>query len=137
MIGGVAMNLWTLIAVSILNLKVIRFIDWAGVMLYGDLPSSHIEGATALVMHLMWAGFLGVVFAFAIPQITSRGHLLKGVVYGVVVGFLTYALPKLFQMPILDKVELPTVLSNLVGGIIWGLTLAQTLQWLDRKSTLV
>ncbi|MDW7651373.1 MAG: hypothetical protein SCM57_08585 [Bacillota bacterium] len=127
------MNIWTLIAIFILNLEIIRFIDWSAMVLYGDLPRSFAEGVVALFMHLLWTGLLGIVFAYLIPQITSRGYLLKGVVYGVLVGFITYAIPTLFQLPILKENSLTTVLSNITGGTIWGLTLAQTLRWLDRK----
>lgn len=132
MIGGVTMNIWSLIEVSIFSLEIVRFIDWASIFLYGDLPRSHTEGLVALFMHVLWTGLLGVIFAFLIPQITSRGYLIKGVVYGVLVGFITYAIPTMFQMPMLKETSLTTVLSNISGGIIWGLILAQTLRWLDR-----
>ncbi|MCW3490126.1 hypothetical protein [Dethiobacter alkaliphilus] len=133
MVGGVAMNLWTLIATSILNLEILRFIDWAGITIYGDVPASHAEGAVALFIQLLWTGFLGTIFAFLIPQVTSRGYLLKGVIFGVLTGFFIYAIPILFQVPLLREHTLPTVLSNITGGVIWGLTLAQTLYLFDRK----
>ena len=133
-VGGVAMNIWSLFAVYALNLEIIRFIDWAGILLFGNLPRSHIEGLVSLFMHILWTGLLGIIFAFLIPQITSRGYLIKGAVFGVLAGFIIYAIPTLLQMPILREHSLATVLSNMTGGLIWGLTLAQTLRWLDRKS---
>ncbi|MBS4023160.1 MAG: hypothetical protein KGZ79_12195 [Dethiobacter sp.] len=132
-IGGVAMNIWTLIAVFILNLQIIRFIDWASVFLYGSLPQNHIQGIFALWMQLIWSGLLGVAFAFLLPQITSRGYLLKGAIFGVVAGFLMYALPTLFQTPIVSSVSFETTVSNHAGGLLWGLTTAQSLRWLDKK----
>ncbi|EEG77327.1 hypothetical protein [Dethiobacter alkaliphilus] len=133
-VGGVAMNLWSLIAVFVLNLEILRFVDWASILLFGDLPANHAEGAVALFIQLLWVGFLGSIFAFLIPQVTSRGYLIKGALFGVVSGFFIYAIPILFQVPILREHTLATVLSNITGGIIWGLTLAQTLHWLDRKT---
>ncbi len=133
-IGGIAMNLWALVVLFILQWEIIRFVDWAGIFLFGDLPRSHLQGAISLGMHIIFVGFLGVVFAFLIPQVTSRGYLLKGVSYGVITGLFIYAIPTLFQMPILAEHSTATVVSNIIGGIIWGLTMAQALRWLDRKA---
>lgn len=129
--GGIAMNMWTLIAVKILNWQIIRFIDWAGVILYGELPKSHVEGFFALVMQVLWAGLLGTVFAFLIPHVTSKGYLIKGVFFGIMAGFIIYAVPTILQTPILKGLSFINVLSNHIGGSIWGLTMAQTLRWLD------
>ncbi|KUO53411.1 MAG: hypothetical protein APF76_09220 [Desulfitibacter sp. BRH_c19] len=130
-IGGIAMNLWTLIAVGIFNWQIIRFIDWAAVILYGQFATSHAEGFFALVMQILWSGTLGVIFAFLIPHITSSRYLIKGAVFGLLVGFITYAIPTILQMPILKEPSFITVVSNHMGGAIWGLTTAQTLRWLD------
>ncbi len=133
-IGGIAMNLWSLVAVFGLQWEIIRFVDWAGIFLFGDLPRSHLQGVMSLVMHLVFVGFLGVAFAFLIPQVTSRGYQLKGLTFGVITGFFIYAIPTMLQMPILAEHSTATVTSNTVGGIIWGLTMAQALRYLDRKA---
>ncbi len=131
--GGVAMNLWSAFAVNILKLKIIRFIDWAAVILYGDLPRTHIEGFYAMLIQLLWVGLLGIFFAYLIRFSTSRGYLIKGAYYGIITGLVIYAVPTLLQVPYLSKHSLSTVLSNHVGGLIWGLIMAQTLRWLDKK----
>ncbi len=133
-IGGIAMNLWNLFERIVLQWEFIRFIDWAGIIVFGDLPRSHLQGIFSLAMHLIWTGLLGVIFAFLIPHITSRAYLLKGLFYGIIVGFITFTIPTLFQMPFLAEHSFTTVFSNTVGGIIWGLTMAQTLRWLDREA---
>lgn len=132
-VGGIAMNLWTLFAITVLNWEIIRFIDWAGIIIFGDLPRSFIEGLFALLMHLLWVGVLGIGFAFLIPQVTSQGYLLKGMIYGVVLGFFIYAIPTLLQTPILKETSLATVFSNHTGGAIWGLVMSQTLHVLDKR----
>jgi predicted membrane-bound dolichyl-phosphate-mannose-protein mannosyltransferase len=121
---------------SVLNWEVIRFIDWAGIMIFGDLPRSHGEGLIALSLQLIWVGALGVVFAFLILQITSQGYLLKGFIYALTVGFLIYAVPTVFQVPILKEASLVTVVSNKIGAVIWGLAMSKTLHWLDRRFSL-
>jgi len=131
MIGGIAMNLWSAFAVIILKLKIIKFIDWAGFIIYGDLPRTHFQGFYALIIQLTWVGLLGIIFAYSFPLTTSRGYLIKGAFFGVVTGMLIYAIPTLLQTPILAKHSVQTVLSNHAGGLIWGLTMAQVLRWLD------
>lgn len=130
-IGGIAMNIWSLIAVTLFNWQILRFIDWAAVILYGNLSTSHSEGLFALVMQILWSGTLGIIFAFLIPHIKSNRFLIKGAVFGVIVGFITYAIPTLLQMPILKEHSFISVVSNHIGGLIWGLTMAQTLKWLN------
>lgn len=129
--GGVAMNLWSAFAVSILKLKIIRFINWAGYILYGDLPRTHFQGFYALLIQLTWVGLLGIIFAYSIPLTTSRGYLPKGAFYGVVTGLIIYAIPTFLQTPVLAEHNVQTVLSNHAGGLIWGITMAQMLRWLD------
>jgi len=127
------MHLWTLVALNILNWEIIRFIDWAGVVVYGDLPRSHAEGLIALFLQLTWVGVLGIGFVFLIPQVTSQAYLLKGIIYGVVAGFIIYAIPTLFQMPFIGEHSVATVVSNHTGGALWGLVMSKTLHLLDKK----
>ena len=135
-LGGTAMNLWSLIIViPIFNWEIIRFIDWSAVLLFGDLPRSHVEGITAFLMHLVFTGALGIVFAFLIPHVTSRAYLFKGALYGLISTFIFYAIPGLFQKPIITEHSMATVASNTVGGLIFGLVLAQVLHWLDKRFT--
>jgi uncharacterized membrane protein len=132
-VGGIAMNLWTLVALNVLNWEIIRFVDWAGVIVFGDLPRNHIQGVIALALQFLWVGTLGIIFAFLIPQVTSQAYLLKGLLFGVTVGFIIYAIPTLFQMPILAEHSTATVVSNHIGGAIWGVVMSKTLHLLDKK----
>ena len=68
-------------------------------IIFGSLPQSFAQQAYAQVVQLIWVGFLGVVFAFLIPQISSQGLLGKGVFFSMVSGLLSYAVPVLFQLP--------------------------------------
>lgn len=129
--GGIAMNLWSLIAVYILNWPIRRFIDWAAVLLYGRLPGSFAETSFALLMHILWTGTLGIIFAYMIPLTTSRGYLLKGAVFGIISGFIIYAMPTLLQTPILSENNFLSTFSNHIGGLVWGLTTAQMLRFLE------
>lgn len=128
--AGIPMNLWSNAAYA-LGFGQLRLLDWAGVIIFGSLPQSFAQQAYAQVVQLIWVGFLGVVFAFLIPQISSQGLLGKGVFFSMVSGLLSYAVPVLFQLPELTVLDLPTVLNNHIGGLIWGLGLVYILCRMD------
>jgi hypothetical protein len=132
--GGIAMNLWTVFAVYVLRLDIIRFIDWASIILYGNLPGTHLEAAFALLMQILWAALLGVALALLIGQVTSRIYYVKGAFFGIIAGFIIYAIPTVLQMPILGRTSFTTVVSNHTGGLIWGLVTAKMLHWLDKRA---
>ncbi|MEW6182613.1 MAG: hypothetical protein AB1500_05465 [Bacillota bacterium] len=129
--GGVLMNVWDLTTYYLLGLPILRYLDWASVILFGDLPQTHFQAGYALIVQILWVGLLGVVFAYALPQTTSRGYLLKGAFYGIILGFFVYAIPVLLETQYLSDFTTATVLANHSGGLLWGLTLAQTLRRLE------
>lgn len=132
--GGIIMNLWSFFAYYILDLNILRFLDWANVFTFGHLPKNYIEAAFSLFLQLMFTGMLGIFFAFLIPQITSRGYVIKGVVFAIMVSFATYSIGIIYKVQYISHVQIPTVLSNYFGSILWGITLAQTLHWLDNRA---
>ncbi len=130
MVAGVPMIIWGHGAYY-LGLGNLRFLDWAGVIIYGSLPETLFQVVYAQIAHLLWLGFLGIVFSYLIPKVTSRGHIGKAVIFGYVVGFFTHAIPVLFAVPHLAATHSQTVIHNHVGGVIWGLGLGYILRVLD------
>ena len=37
-LGGIVMNSYSLLVFYVFNIKIVRFLDWAGFVLYGHLP---------------------------------------------------------------------------------------------------
>ena len=132
MLGGILMNAWSFFSYSMLHFTTMRFVDWTGIVLYGHPPIGFGQTLYALFFHLFWAGFLGVIFAFAVPIITSRGLLFKGIFYSLICSFLIYAVPRLYQMPQFKTTLFKTTLSNNIGAIIWGASLALTLLFIEK-----
>ncbi len=133
--GGIVMNLWSFIAHGLLNFSTRRFLDWSGVFLFGRLPRNTLEIGYALFIHLVLSGALGVVFALFIRDVTtSRGLLVKGVIFGLVIGFIFSSIPVMFGVQFLEFIPVGTTISNHVGGLLWGLVTAYSLGWLDRRS---
>lgn len=131
--GGILMNIWSFISYHPLNFEEHRFVDWTGVMLYGQLPKTFLEVTVALLIHLLFVGFLGGIFALILPLLGSENYLLKGTTYAVFLGFIFFAIPTLFREPTFVKTPVDTVISNLIGASIYGLTLAQTLHMIDNR----
>jgi len=130
--GWLLMNIWSYIAYQ-LNFSELRYVDWASVMIFGNLPLNHLEGIVALFIHLIFMGFLGVIFTFLVPEITSKHLWLKGIVFSIVVGFAIHAIPILFKTPHLIRTSLTTTITDYLGGIIWALTFAYSLKWINNR----
>lgn len=130
-VGGVLMNIWSLISYYILDVADRRYLDWSSVLLFGHLPTNLTEAVYAQITQLIWAGFLGVIFAYIAPEITSRAYLLKGTIWGFITGFILYAVAILVRMPYFTKISTGTSITQFLGGIIWGTSLAYTLRLLD------
>ncbi len=132
--GGVIMNIWSLTSFHVLNLTTMRFLDWSAVMLYGTLPKTLGEEFYALLLQLMWSGTLGILFAFLVREyFTSQGLLGKGLIFGIISGFIIYAIPVCFGIQHLEFIPIRTAVSNHIGGAFWGITTAYTLGWLDSR----
>lgn len=131
MAGGVLMNIWNLISYYFLNMADRRYLDWASVLIFGHLPTTFTETVYAQITQLIWAGFLGTIFAYVIPGVTSRTPLLKGTIWGFITGFILYAIAIIVRMPYFTRISTGTSISQFIGGIIWGLTMAYTLKLLD------
>ncbi len=135
-VGGIVMNAWSFFSYHILYFNTRRYTDWMGVIVYGDLPRTLAETLYALMLHLVWVGLLGVLFAYLIPHNNSRGYLLTGAFYGLASGIIIYAIPTLLRTPYISKFPFNTTISNHIGAILWGVTLAYTLRWLYNSSKL-
>lgn len=131
--GAVVMNIWDFISFYLLHFTNRRYLDWASIFLYGSLPNNIFESFYALVAQILWTGFLGVILAYLIPQVSSRGSLVKGAFYGFITGFFIYAIPVAFKIPYLYKTPFGITLSQSIGGILWGMTLAWVLKLLDER----
>ncbi|SFG69578.1 hypothetical protein SAMN05660649_02393 [Desulfotomaculum arcticum] len=130
-IGGIIMDVWDLISYHFLQIGSFRYLDWAAMMIYGEPPENIYETIVSLITQVLWAGFLGIIFSFILIKITSRGYLIKGALYGFIASFIIFAIPVLFKVPHLDQTGPNTQISHFIGAIIYGVTTAAVLHWLD------
>lgn len=129
--AGIAMNLLNF-AMYYLNLSTMRYLDWAGIMIFGRKPAFLSEELFAQLVQLAFSAFIGVLFAYLYFEVTSRYYLLKGAFFGVIFWFFMYAAGIALKLPHLTVIPFKTSLTNFLGAIIYGLVAAETMRRLDR-----
>lgn len=130
--AGFIMNFWGLLMDDLLHVSTRDYLDWTSVVLYGYLPTHLYESLFAFLAHLIWTGFLGIALSYILFK-SSRHFLLKGALFGFLIGFFIFGIAILLRMPFFATIPFPTSVTNAIGGLIWGLTTAKMLDWLDSK----
>ena len=111
-----------------------NYIDWASVAVYGFfLPYNWYEFRFPGATHLLWAGFLGVILTFILPDLTSQRIWLKGGLFGFVIGFFLYGVAIIMCVPFFTETSFATSFTNAMEGILWGITTTEIIKWLDHK----
>jgi len=131
-VGGIVMNIFNLFSYY-LGIAELRYIDWAAVVIYGTKPENMIETVFALVGQIIFAGVLGIIFAYLIIFVSSTNYLLKGAVFGAVIWFLLYGISLLYKIESTIPLHFDTAASDLVGSIIFGVILSKILHWFSAK----
>lgn len=121
--AGIVASLANLFITQILHFGNLRFIDFSAVFIYGRKPHTLGEDLFAWVGYVAFTSFLGVLFAYLIPHISSQNFMLKSIFFGIAVWFFSYALTFLFQSPFLQNISLPSAISNLIAASIFGLVM--------------
>ena len=115
------------------NLSTLRWADFMGLYVMGRKPIGLGETLFTIIAVYIFLSFLGIIFAYLIPKISSYNYLLKGWVFGVSIWFIAYAVTMLYKVPELAFIPLKTVVSSFIGGSIWGISLSYILKWLDNR----
>lgn len=136
-LSGILMNLESHLSYS-LQLNTLRYVDWAGITLFGHLPPFETgEIIWAQIAHLFFTGILGIIFIYLIPYVTNKNLLLKGWIYGVLLWFVINAVdPVILELEGIPVTPLRTSVSNFTGASIFGLALAWTTKRLSNKTIL-
>lgn len=111
----------------------VRFSDFFAVFIYGFKTSSLQYVLFSIFGQFIFFGILGSIFAFMLLGISSQGYIIKGWLFGATIWFLTYAVVTLFKLPNFKETLLSTSVSNFIGASIWGIVMALSLAYLDKK----
>ncbi|HBX23556.1 MAG TPA: hypothetical protein DEF34_08005 [Desulfotomaculum sp.] len=129
----VLQNVWSFLAYAV-GLTTLRMADWSAIIIFGrGGPFSTAETLFGLLGHLVWGGFLGIVFVYLIPHVKHRHLTLKGLLYGWSIWFFIYSLTLLFSVEPTLNLPLLTPISDFIGATIYGLVLAWVVNSLTEK----
>jgi hypothetical protein len=132
-IAGVVSSIADLIMVNWLKFGDTRFLDYAGVHIYGFKPETLGEQIFAQFVQFLFTGLLGIIFVYLIDKVKQRNILFKGQLYGVAIWFVVYTITILFKLKPLDKISLASTLENFIASMIFGAVLAIAYAVLSKK----
>lgn len=132
-VGGVFMNILSYISLK-LKFANLHHSDWPALILFGHQPTNTAEAVFALLIQLIFVGFLGVIFTYLVDLLfTSTNYLFKGWLFGVMSWFIIYSITFLAKIPELAPLDTGTVITDFISGSVYGLVLAETIHWLENR----
>lgn len=132
-IAGVVMNIWNLTDFYLFHISNLRLLEWVAVLTSGKKSQSSFQATTDFLVQIIWDGFLGIIFALLLTKITSKGVIIKSIVYSSLCWFFFRSIATLFRLePLITGQTFPERFSNLMGAVLWGLVLGVLLKRFDR-----
>jgi hypothetical protein len=112
----------------------VRFADFMGNMVFRHKANSMIELVVCQILELGYEGVLGVIFIyFAYHTYNKKNLWFKGIVFSEGIYVLNYALASFFKLPIIQLVDLKTVLSQSLSSAVFGAILGLGVYWWGKK----
>ena len=134
-IAAVPKYVWNLIDYYLLHLTNLRFIDWSGMLIMGHIPDSTLDFMLASFYLFLWDGLLGIVFAHLLGKTTSRGYIIKGIMFSFAVAFIFRCLVLFYRFPSLDAQTSLGMISNMFAGFLWGGLTGLIFKWFDKANS--
>ena len=135
-IASVPKYVWNLFDYYLLHLTNLRFIDWSGMLLMGHIPDSTMDFILASFYLFLWDGLLGIAFAHLLGKTTSRGYIIKGIMFSFAVAFIFRTLVLFYRIPVLSHSQTSLgMISNQLAGFLWGGLTGLILKWLDKANS--
>jgi hypothetical protein len=132
--AGIAMNIASYLFVGVLNIGEDLATDYMAEMLFGRTGVILFEEIVAVIAHIMFTGFLGVLFAFLLMWVGSSFIYYKGLTFSWSTWFLLYAFGILFEVPLLKTNTASTVAIHFITATVYGAVWAYVLTYLDIKA---
>ncbi|MEW6448762.1 MAG: hypothetical protein AB1426_11900 [Bacillota bacterium] len=129
--AGIAAELVDHVA-FILDFAALRYVEWAGIVVFGHKPHGPGEFIIAQSLQLFFSGIVGIIFAYLLLLVTNKNLLFKGWVYAILSWFALRGLAKTCNLSMLD-LDFATALANIVNVSVYGLLLASLMHWLQKR----
>lgn len=115
----------------LIGISHLSYAEWASVFTFGHLPGRILEHVIGQAGHLIFCGFVGLIFFWLIPV---ESHLsLKGILWGLFIWMSSYWISILFKIDPLYPRTLGTVATDFITACIYGWMLAKSYVWLELK----
>jgi len=135
-VGGFVHDILDIIS-NLIGIDELTYFGWAGIVIFGSNPNTTLEWVVAIFAKTLFTGILGVIFAYITPKITSKNYPIKGAFFGVTVWAISFSTVLLFKIEKLMTTEADSAASDAVTSIIYGIILALTYNWLDKRQKLI
>lgn len=106
-----------------LGITQIRYVDYAGLLLLGNIPDNIIEVVLSTFLATFFAMFLGIAFAYLILLIGSENLYFKSWFYGVATWYFWYSLLVMTFTEQIQEISALTSISNFVVASLYGIVL--------------
>lgn len=116
-----------------LGLVKFPYYEWPLALITSMSANTIFEAIVGQIIHILFAGMLGVVFAYIILLISSRSHLILGWLYGFFVWFAVHVAVNLFNFQLLKPIPISQMISDFTTASIYGLVLSAALHRLSPK----
>ncbi|NLY90884.1 MAG: hypothetical protein GX081_04660 [Firmicutes bacterium] len=124
--GGLVGAAINLVADLIFKTRILRYIDFSGVFVFGHFPRGIGETIFSILTFFGFAATLGVVFIYFV-SLSKPYLLLKAIHFALGIWFISYAITILFKVPELAYVTLAASFSNLLAAVAYGLVMGLVL----------
>ncbi len=131
-LAGIPTFFANLISHLLFDTKMFLYFD--SIAVYGRPPENLIEKLFASFDTTLFIGFLGVIFSYLIPKVSSRNLIFKSWFFGKKVWFFIYAIAVMFKLPTITTVTFSNAFSNFVSASVWGISLGYVYRWLDQRA---
>lgn len=133
--ASAVMEIWNLTDYYLIHITKLRFLDWAAVLLTWDLPKTGFLVVFSLMIHILWNGFLGIIFVNLSISRNSKSLSIKSTIYSMMLWFIFKVIVNLFRVPFLSGSQpIPGAMSNVIAVILWGLALGLILEKLNKST---
>ncbi len=133
LIATVSMAGLNLFSYYILGFTERRYYNFAATFIFGRRADALGEHILSQLVQIGHGVAMGIIFAYFIIGIRSKNYLLKGMLWGLTIEFLSFAIVIITRMDNILPVTLNTAISMLITSAIWGAVLARTLYILDER----
>lgn len=113
------------------------FHDYGKVFIMFSSHQGIFADLIGIISHIGNGMIFGIAFAYLISWTSPRLYLLKGLIYGIMLWHLFLGIGTLFKIPMFHKVPPTTAFATLIGSIIYGVTAAYILKYIETRTRLM